>query len=162
MRFLPIFVLAVVGIGIISGQANRHSQEARQKLIDTTPVPAELVQAVVNNDEVFQSLDVRGNAATVRFNLDAWPNKYAIDMFETQIVKITPSLLARFPEISRIDYVGEATFMDPRGNKRRDVGVKATFTRQNASSINWPNVSAQNLPKIADSFSIHPGMMPTN
>jgi hypothetical protein len=52
----------------------------------------------------------------------------------------------------------EATDMliDVRGNSRRERLLSICMDRKNAETVNWRRVDSDNLPKIANSFWMHP------
>lgn len=150
-------MVAIVGVGALKLQTD-HEEQSRKKIEAYTNDPTEFLSAIVNDEKAKPAVYVKGSVATVVLNLDAWTPKYQLKLFEGKVAIATPMFLAKFPQISSIDYLGQATFVDVRGNETRDWGMKVSFSRQNAATIRWDGIMISDLPQLADAFWVHPGI----
>ena len=71
---------------------------------------------------------------------------------------VVPETLARVRNAAGVRVVGSGTFTTIRGHEYRGIAFDITFSRQNAATINWQNVSVHDLDDIADRFYQHPGV----
>ncbi len=50
-------------------------------------------------------------------------------------------------------------FIDTYGQEKEMVGVRSSTTKATANKINWNNLITDNLPKVADTYYIHPALI---
>ena len=50
-------------------------------------------------------------------------------------------------------------FIDTYGQEKEMVGVRSSTTKTTANKINWDNLITDNLPKVADTYYIHPALI---
>jgi len=79
-------------------------------------------------------------------------------MFLGYVRDVVPQTLAQFPHATGVRVVGTATFETKRGWQSQGIAFIIFFSRRNAATINWKNVSIHDVDDIADSFYQHPGV----
>lgn len=116
--------------------------------------PEKLAQSIVGNDDAHLIAAVIDGTFKIKYSLDPWAlTKSATRLaFEMQTKELVPAIFSRFHDIDAIQIMADASFQNVRGNQYRAPALRITFTRRNASTINWQNVLADNLPRVADDF----------
>ncbi|MGD0026886.1 MAG: hypothetical protein ABSC37_20075 [Xanthobacteraceae bacterium] len=119
--------------------------------------PAQLVVALVNQPKAQATATLAGDTLAVTINLDPYSLTHwtMVLLFEEKTMRIVPAVFDRFPAIERIEITGYAPFQDVRGNRSSEPALKIAFTRANASTVHWPNMNFDDVPKVADSFWEH-------
>jgi hypothetical protein len=124
-------------------------------------IPDVVAAAICNTSAAPVTTVNQGNVRVV-YNLDpwaltAWSSRVT---FYQHVQSIVPAVFARFPQITSIDIFGTGKFKDVRGNESRGNAAHMLFTRANASTIRWNNINPDNLPRLADSAWLAPGLEP--
>jgi hypothetical protein len=82
----------------------------------------------------------------------------AVDMVKRNAAEIVPGVFARFPEVTEISIMVNAQFVDRRGHESTDQAMIIDFTRDNASTIVFKNLTADQIFDLADRHWVHPHM----
>ena len=81
-----------------------------------------------------------------------------LSSFNVHVSKLVPAIFAKFPNYNEVLIVGRGKFTNIRGNSSEGDVASALFTRKNAETIKWDNISLSNIPKLADAYGVHPSL----
>jgi hypothetical protein len=136
-----------------------NEQAERDKVIATTTDVRELVNAIMHDEHTPATLSRIGDTLTVTYDIGDGKNSTLVTLYEIYVKKIGENIFARFPGINTLRVVGMTRLVDLRGNETNSVVLQTTFSRANASTIQWHNVPYSNIPRLADQYYIHPVML---
>jgi hypothetical protein len=72
-------------------------------------------------------------------------------------IKIYEKLFENY-DIESVSIFSWMIFFDSYGQETEMVGVRSMITKETADKINWDNLLTDNLPKVANTYYVHPAL----
>lgn len=106
------------------------------------------------------SASLVGDTLTITYQKELLTGSWGITEFNYTASQVVPAVF----DTTQSGYIDEVTiiertdFTDIRGNKSVDNVLRVSFSRANASTIHWDNITKDNVPRLADSYWAHPSL----
>jgi hypothetical protein len=158
MKGVIIIVVLIAALVVVVALHQEPSSDPCDTGSATTS--AQLVSSIICNSKAEPTTTESNGQVRVIYSLKPWALTASVEKwtFYNHVRKIIPAVFAKFKEPNKIDIVGTAEFKDIRGNVGEIYAMRVVFTRSNAATIQWDNIDVDNIPRIADSAWIHPGL----
>ena len=79
-------------------------------------------------------------------------------VFNVEVANLVPTIFSSFPKVNNVSMVRVVTGKDIRGNDGSAAAIRLSFSRVNASSIQWKSISFSDVPKLADTYWNNPNL----
>lgn len=147
-----LLMMALIGGGFYACHAINTSSEERARVLASTSDPETIARLVLHpgaKPEVARSGDVLQVSSQIS----------SLHSFHYEATELLPQLFAKVPDAKIIRLVGRADLVDLRGHSVNFPVARLEIRRDSNADVNWPNVLAENVPRIVDKYWAHPAML---
>lgn len=159
--FILFMVIAAVGF-LLSTDTKLADKQIEVASMETTEYAKYLSESTLGNKTNMDKIIFRSAIGTSDYlviDLNANEN-LSNSLTKTSILSDSIDLYAKAfkdrPDLKALKLVWYLDLVDIKGNKSEGSVLYILITKENAETINWENMLADNIPKIADDYWEHP------
>lgn len=158
---IPIVLIVVIIDGLIFAPRRKRAAEeaaaARSSILSSTSDPEVWIRTYVDEQRFAPSARSDGDKLLV-----AYASAMTERSFNEVTKQLVPAVLERFRKFQSIEVIKTTDLIDIRGQESHGPWLKASFTRENSATINWPKVQTDNVHLLADEFWTHSSIEKTS